>query len=178
MIMKIAPSGTLLWSKRSDTPSPSLSCQRLDLNAAQTSAYVAGNFSIGGNFGPSTLTQTTLTVDGFTAKLNLGQATPVESDHNQVLPGNFKLAQNYPNPFNPSTTIAYAVPSRSHVSLSIFNTLGQKVRSLVDRDAIPGGYSVMWDGRDGAGSQVASGMYFYRLTVNGVVATKKMVLLK
>lgn len=98
--------------------------------------------------------------------------TPIEA------PGDFLLNQNYPNPFNPSTTISYAVRNPANVNLTIFNMLGQAVRTLVDSTQPPGEYSVTWDGGDGAGGVVSSGPYLYRMKVGDVVQTRSMLLLK
>lgn len=94
------------------------------------------------------------------------------------VPGSFALAQNYPNPFNPSTEIAFDLPAASNVELSIYNVLGQEVRTLLNASMEAGNHSVTWDGRDGRGSQVSSGVYFYRITAGSFNATKKMLLLK
>jgi len=85
----------------------------------------------------------------------------------------FKLEQNYPNPFNPATTIRYALPARSHVTLTVFNTLGQQVANLFDGVEEPGERSVRFDG-----SGLASGVYFYRLRAGEYVETKKLVLIR
>lgn len=99
------------------------------------------------------------------------------------LPESFDLAQNYPNPFNPVTTIRYQLPENARVSLTIYNTLGQKVASLVSGVAqSPGYYEVVWLGRDLQEKVVASGIYFYRLEAFGQTEqfskTFKMMLLK
>jgi hypothetical protein len=88
-------------------------------------------------------------------------------------PGNFRLFQNYPNPFNPSTTIRYALPGRAHVTLTIFNTLGQKVATPVNESQEAGYHDVRFDG-----SGVASGVYFYRLMAGEYVATKRLLLIR
>lgn len=98
--------------------------------------------------------------------------------HSPLLPHEFELGQNFPNPFNPATTISYALPERVHVDLAIFNLLGQRVRTLRDETAAAGKYSVVWDGRDQTGRPVASGVYFYRLSSDKFVASRKMLLLK
>jgi hypothetical protein len=82
----------------------------------------------------------------------------------------FGLDQNYPNPFNPSTTIRYAIPERVHVTLSIFNTLGQQVAVLVNENQEAGYHDVRFDG-----SGVASGVYYYRIQAGGYVKTMKML---
>lgn len=89
------------------------------------------------------------------------------------IPLSSSLFQNYPNPFNPSTTIRYELPSRVHVTLTIFNTLGQQVAVLVNETQEPGYHNVKFDG-----SGLASGVYFYRLQAGDYVATKKLLILK
>ncbi|MBU8932580.1 MAG: T9SS type A sorting domain-containing protein [candidate division Zixibacteria bacterium] len=89
------------------------------------------------------------------------------------MPTKFSLGQNYPNPYNPTTMIAYDVPSASHVTLSVFNVLGQEVATLVDMDKEAGSYQVEFDG-----SGIASGVYFYRISADNFSQTKKMVLVK
>lgn len=104
--------------------------------------------------------------------------TRVEEINPGVIPSQFELAQNYPNPFNPETKIEFAIPSRSHVSLSVYNMLGQKVTTLVDEELEAGWKSVTWNGRDDGGNQVATGVYLYRLEAGDIVMKKKMMLLK
>jgi hypothetical protein len=98
------------------------------------------------------------------------------------LPEDFALAQNFPNPFNPETTIEYAIPvkvsGKVRVTLRIYNLLGQPVRTLVDEEKSPGRYHVVWDGKNEAGAQVASGVYFYTIAAGNFKATKKMAILK
>jgi hypothetical protein len=93
-------------------------------------------------------------------------------------PGTTELFANYPNPFNPSTTIRYRVASAGRVQLQVFDAPGRRVRVLVDEEQAAGNHDVAFDGRDDAGSTVASGVYFYRLDAGGVTQTRKMVLLK
>ena len=93
-------------------------------------------------------------------------------------PERFFLSPNYPNPFNPTTTFEYALPLQSRVTVTIYNELGQSIRTLVNTTQPAGSYSVTWDGRDDRGRSVASGVYFYRLTTDQLVQARKMVLLK
>ncbi|MEL6820154.1 MAG: S8 family serine peptidase [Calditrichota bacterium] len=92
--------------------------------------------------------------------------------------GTYELAQNYPNPFNPTTTIRYRLPESAEVEIDIFNSLGQKVRTLVRSTQVAGSYEVSWDSRNDLGNQVGSGVYLYRLKTAGQVLTKKMLLLQ
>jgi flagellar hook assembly protein FlgD len=90
----------------------------------------------------------------------------------------FRLFQNYPNPFNPSTNITYSLAVNSHVRLTIYNLLGQKICTLVDNWQNPGIQSVVWNGQDKMNQQVPGGVYFYKLESGTISKIKKMVLLK
>jgi hypothetical protein len=94
------------------------------------------------------------------------------------VPGSYKLAQNFPNPFNPSTTIKFDIRKKGHVSLKIYNVAGQLVRTLVNEVMDAGSYDRDWKGINNRGSNVASGVYFYKLESGNFTATKKMVLLR
>ena len=96
----------------------------------------------------------------------------------EAVPKAFVLKQNYPNPFNPTTTIEFSIPTNLKVTLSVYNVLGQKVRTLVN-DRLPAKhYRVLWDGTDDRGNLVPSGVYFYTIRTDGFSATKKMILMK
>jgi hypothetical protein len=117
-------------------------------------------------------------VGNFTDGSIIGTAAIKDNSSDEV-PNAFSLSQNYPNPFNPSTQIGYAVASQSHVKIEIFNLLGQKVATLVDRELGAGNYTVEWTGR------VSSGIYLYRMEANPsapgshrFVQTRKLVLLQ
>jgi hypothetical protein len=98
----------------------------------------------------------------------------VEDNNFNVITGDFSLSQNYPNPFNPKTIINYQLAMTSDVNLSIYNMLGQKVATLVNKKQKAGNYSMQWDA-----SGFASGVYYYRLnTDGGFVQTKKLILLR
>ena len=88
-------------------------------------------------------------------------------------PKDYGLSQNYPEPFNPSTTISYDLPTSSRVKLTIYDILGHNVATLVNEQKEAGSYSVQWNA-----SNVASGVYFYRLEAGSFLQTKKLVLLK
>ncbi|MCX6834049.1 MAG: T9SS type A sorting domain-containing protein, partial [candidate division Zixibacteria bacterium] len=94
------------------------------------------------------------------------------------LPTNYELMPNYPNPFNPETTIGFTLPASSQVELTIYNVIGQQVVTLINDEYPAGVHQVIWNGMDGEGRAVASGVYLYRLTAAGNVMTRKMMLLK
>ena len=89
------------------------------------------------------------------------------------LPNGYELFQNYPNPFNPETEIWFGLPEAGHVRLEVFNIAGQRVTTLTDGHYPAGYHTVTFDG-----SQVASGMYLYRLTTGDQILSKKMMLVK
>ena len=97
----------------------------------------------------------------------------------QPLPTTFTLADNFPNPFNPATTIQYALPQAADVELTVYNVVGQPVRTLVAEHQSAGRYAVEWDATNDSGHSLSSGMYFYRLQAGGeFLEVKKMLLLK
>ena len=108
----------------------------------------------------------------------LAAATGTPSSVNETMPGVFSLSQNVPNPFNPTTTIAFEVPVNALVKLEVFNILGQKVVTLHDGMLSAGVHSVIWNSTDTFGNAVTSGVYFYRLTANGMSSTRKLMLMK
>ena len=106
------------------------------------------------------------------------QGIPTSIAGETVMPEKFELSQNYPNPFNPQTTIRYRLPLVSDVKLIIYNLLGQEVFRLVLSNQPAGEHFISWNGRNMRGSELSSGIYFYRLQAGDFVQTKKMVLLK
>jgi hypothetical protein len=102
-----------------------------------------------------------------------GTLVPVSPGAASPAPDRFELLQNYPNPFNPSTTIRYGLPQKSHVTLSVYNTLGQIVRTLVQEMQEAGFHEVKFDG-----AGMASGMYFYRIQAGQFAETRKLLLLR
>lgn len=90
----------------------------------------------------------------------------------------FTLEQNYPNPFNPTTVISYQLSETSDVEVTIYNQLGQEVRTLIKERKTAGAYQIEWDGRDHTGKQAASGVYLYHLKAGSYVETRKLVLLR
>lgn len=134
--------------------------------------------------------ENTQVISGFLAD-TLFRSMLVGVEQVDELPTKFLLEQNYPNPFNPSTVISWQSPVSSWVTLKIYNILGQEVATLVDENKAAGKYDVQFDG-----SQLSSGVYFYRLTTGdpstgspsspqtsspkgqGFISTKKLMLVK
>ncbi len=115
------------------------------------------------------------------AKFVMGQRTSLSGSQKQSQPvaakklrlTEFKLGQAYPNPFNPTATITYQLPKDSRVTIKVYDILGREVATLVDGEESAGYHEVTFDG-----SRLASGVYFYRLTTNGLNLVKKMILMK
>jgi len=96
-----------------------------------------------------------------------------------VEPQTFILSQNYPNPFNPTTTISYTLPKTADVTLTIYNVVGQKVRTLInDKKQTAGVYTIQWNGENDYGKSVASGVYVYRLQASDFIQSRKMIFTK
>jgi hypothetical protein len=107
-----------------------------------------------------------------------GTQVSAEKNSPNGMPGNYALYQNYPNPFNPSTTISYELPLSSHVTLEIYNLMGQKVRTLMAQKQQAGSYQIPWDGKDETGTALPSGVYFYQLQSASSLLTGKAVLMR
>ena len=103
---------------------------------------------------------------------------PLSLDPFAAIPEQFALHQNYPNPFNPTTTIRFDLPEHSQVQIVIYDVMGREVVRIVDEVRQVGYHQVIWDGRDGRGAQVASGIYFARLVTPKYSKVRKMLLLK
>jgi hypothetical protein len=116
-----------------------------------------------------------LVLSDLTNKLSLVKLvfTTSVQDESENKPDEFVLAQNYPNPFNPSTRISYYLPQRTHVTLSVYNTLGQLVETPVNDEQDMGVREVLFDA-----GKLSSGNYYYRLTAGGVTRTKMMTVVK
>jgi hypothetical protein len=108
----------------------------------------------------------------------IGVGVEVSVDDPQITPIEFALHQNYPNPFNPETNIQFDVAEQSHVSVNVFNLVGQKVATLVNRTMDAGIYTIKWTGLNDKGSSLPSGMYFYEMKTSNFHSIKKLVLVK
>jgi hypothetical protein len=105
-------------------------------------------------------------------------ATAIAEVPSAVTPGQVELGDAYPNPFNPATTIEFAVPTNGHATITVLNTQGQVVNTLVNEFVSAGTYRTTWDGMNVNGDLAAGGLYFYRLQVGDHEVTKKMTFLK
>ncbi len=168
-------------------PNGSFQCLRgtsVDINMNQAGAFVSIDTGIGflwitkeghsANISAVSMSHTsgTISVDElfWTELVSVSTRVP---EGPTTGPNTFTLLQNYPNPFNPSTTISYTIPTRSHVTLSVFNTLGQTVTELVNGEKEAGSYNVTFDA-----AGLASGVYLYRMQAGSFVQTKKLVVVK
>ncbi|MBS1517550.1 MAG: T9SS type A sorting domain-containing protein [Bacteroidetes bacterium] len=108
-------------------------------------------------------------------KLNVTYSvlTAVNENIISAVPADYNLSQNYPNPFNPSTTISYSLPQSGNVILKIYNETGKEVNTLAEGFRNAGTYEVNFNGSD-----LSSGIYFYKLQTSGFTSTKKMILIK
>ncbi len=116
--------------------------------------------------------ETDLTDNMTLAVEKYNQITSIQSDIN-IIPKEFVLSQNYPNPFNPTTKITFGLPQQSEISLSVYNTIGEKVAELVNGELSAGTHTFNFDA-----SNLSSGIYFYRLETSENVITKKMMFIK
>lgn len=102
-------------------------------------------------------------------KANLGVAT---------VPDSYVLEQNYPNPFNPTTKLRFGLPAATRVNVTIYNSLGQKIKTVLNDERSAGYHVVRWDGRNENGAAVSSGVYFFRLKTGSFSTTRKMMLIR
>ena len=114
-------------------------------------------------------------------KIVIGELDYVQKMSDEILeniPSTFSLSQNYPNPFNPITKLDYNLPLRSKVNISIYNVLGQEIKTLVNEVKEYGYHSTTWNGQDNLGRDMSSGVYFARIISQGFTKTRKMLLVK
>ena len=104
--------------------------------------------------------------------------TQMYSQNNLDMPMNYSLFQNHPNPFNPETSFSYDLPKDSHVSIIIYDMLGNVVYNLVNTNESPGYKSIQWNATNNQGEPVSAGVYLYKIQAGNFVDTKKMILLK
>ena len=95
-----------------------------------------------------------------------------------LLPRTPILHQNYPNPFNSTTNIVLELPNKGHVSLKVYDITGKEINRLINEVLPEGQHSIIWDGKDSSGREVASGIYIAYFLASGVSASRKLLLLK
>lgn len=105
-------------------------------------------------------------------------AVPTSVEPSKSVPDEFQLNQNFPNPFNSETRIVFHLEKACDVTMTIYNTLGQKVRTLIEATQPAGDKCVLWDGQDDSGRAVSSGLYLYRLKAENHIQSKKMMVLR
>jgi hypothetical protein len=125
-------------------------------------------------YGSSTSNTLIIYIDALTGN----DITAIDDPQQDNLPNKFTLFQNYPNPFNPSTTIKYYLEKAGKVELRIYNSLGQLVNTLVKTEETAGDHSIVWNGDNALGKNMASGIFYYQLVTEDHVSTKKMILLR
>lgn len=140
--------------------------------------YLALNFNVVGNPGESgkieLMNYSVNNEPGYFASANV----TIENNELSSIPLKYNLSQNYPNPFNPSTTIRYEIPKTSQVTITVYNLLGEKIKTLINEEKEAGFYSVFWNGQNEAGIKMPSGLYFYQMESDGFSRTCKMLLTK
>ncbi len=107
-----------------------------------------------------------------------GEFVSVETDGIDYIPAKIQLLQNYPNPFNMKTAIRFELPESAHVTLSIFNMLGQKIVTLHNGVTPPGIHTIVWNGKDAFNNDVTSGVYICRLKTESYSESRKLLLIK
>ena len=107
-----------------------------------------------------------------------GRVVEVLKTEGKSLPDRFELYQNSPNPFNPATAIEYSVARRTHVKIAVYNVLGQTVATLVNEEVDAGRHQVIWNGRADNGNPTASGVYFYKMSTEDFIETRKMLMMR
>ena len=103
---------------------------------------------------------------------------PLGTEDNASIPAKFVLDQNYPNPFNPITSISFALSEESIISIKVYNSLGDEIKTLINEFRPMGQHQINWNGTNNTGEIVSGGTYFYQLKVGDFTQTQKMVLLK
>ena len=148
--------------------------------------HIILNLAVGGNWPGNPDSNAVFPQEFVVDYVRVYQRNVTSVQEEEQKPQSFLLNQNYPNPFNPTTTIEFSVPAvetqhaaSQYVTLKIYNILGKEVATLVDEEKAPGNYKVTFDASNSERSRgMASGIYFYRLTVGDYVQSKKMLMIK
>ncbi len=135
--------------------------------------YISTTFAIGSDYSIKIKSKTDTLFDISDKYFAVIDTTNTFVKNESSVVKDYALYQNYPNPFNPTTTIYFALPSQSFVSLKVFDMLGRKVATLVSENMSAGSYTRQWNA-----TNISSGIYFYRLQAGSFTETKKLVLLR
>jgi len=167
---------TLSWSTATETNNQGFEIQRNNGSEFYAIGFVTGNGTTT-EINNYSYTDRNLTAGNYSYRLKQvdfnGRYEYSNVINVDVAPEQFELSQNYPNPFNPSTTINFSIPQSSIVTLKVFNTLGQEVKTLVNQNMESGVHSISFDA-----SELNSGIYFYRLDAGQFTEVRKMTLIK
>jgi hypothetical protein len=158
----------------SQTPTSKVEWSSFNMGfAVPTSANTMVKSAVGQNFVGTMQQGNTRIESGFLADTLFQKPVAVSEKKEEVIPSTYELEQNYPNPFNPSTTIAFALPKPSEVTLKIFDASGREVATLVEGKLPAGRHEVVLDA-----SPFSSGVYFYRLQAGEFSRTRRLMLVK
>ncbi|MCF8306329.1 MAG: T9SS type A sorting domain-containing protein [Ignavibacteriales bacterium] len=175
-LLPISTGGNLLYElELSNSPDMSNS---MVINNISGKSNAIPNLSNGQKYYWRVRSYNTSGVYSFYSPMGSFRIAGVTGVEEEILPEEFSVQQNYPNPFNPTTNIRFAIPSDARVSVKIYNSLGQEVKTLLNSDLTRGYHSLVWNGDNDAGSKVSSGAYLYKVTAGNYSETKKMVLLR
>ncbi|MDP8202352.1 MAG: SBBP repeat-containing protein [Candidatus Tenebribacter burtonii] len=167
---KMNADGNWLWATQAGGSSNDIG-QSITTDAAGN-CYVTGFFNETATFGPYSLTSSGQG-DVFVAKIE-----DITFAENQIA-STIVMLSNHPNPFNPSTTIDFTTQNNSNIELTVYNIKGHKIKTLANNDYTQGNHSIIWNGDDEYNNPVSSGIYYYKLNVNGKTeVVKKCLLLK
>ena len=186
-LTKITYIGTIAGIVRSTQNAPiqgvTVSCGDLSATTNNSGAYSlqieAGVYDVTANHpNYQSVTFENVTVYANQTTTQNFQLSPLDGDDNSLAPVATSLNGNYPNPFNPETTISFSLKEPAKVAINIYNIQGKLVKTLVNEERTAGHYTVIWNGKDSNGRNVASGVYYYRMTAGKYSNTRKMIMLK
>lgn len=170
-------------------PAGTVECLRfrsdcMDVSNPDTVCYVEytwvakNNIYVAKAIGPYNNTNPDFTEASYFERFKSIQLPSGVSPRSAEIPSGYTLKNNYPNPFNPSTAIEYAIPNSEYVRLDIYNTSGQRIKTLQAGFQMAGQYKTTWNGTDESGSSVSTGIYIYRLKTQTTMQSKRMVLIQ
>lgn len=176
-IIKTTNTGILVWSfmKKSEMPKGTVFENNVNPPISFDDKYYIEEIF------PGQYIITGTVIDGFDFNIGLLKITELTSENvlsNKTTVSNFELSQNYPNPFNLSTLITYEILDESNARILIYDSMGNKIKKLIDEYHLKGKYKLQWNGKDDFGKAVGGGLYFYKLFVGDIAQTRKMILLK